>query len=245
MKYHFITFATPEYMSYAEQNIKSALTIGGFDFAKIYTMEDIDSHFKIKNNNILKQSKGAGYWIWKPYIIFKHLLELNEGDILCYNDSKYIWNKNVRDFENDILIGKNIGVYSNKPNSGTHIEKQWTKTDAYTLMNIPKGQFRESVKNTNQVWGGLILLRKSFNPIKFISEWMTYSQDDRILTDSICIFEKNDSSFIENRHDQTILSLLCKKWGIKMNTLDKSYMIDLRNPSYTFGQLNCPKSSPI
>lgn len=230
MKYHFITFATPDFMSYAKENVNSALSIGGFDYAKIYTMEDIDEHYKIKNKSLFQYKRLGGYAVWKPYIIFKHLLEIEEGDILCYNDSKYIWTKNVRDFENDILIGKNIGVYLNKPNSGTYIEKQWTKTDAYTLMNIPKGKFRESVKNSNQVWAGFILLRKSLNPLKFISEWMTYNQDPRIASDSPSIFEQNDYIFTENRHDQTILSLLCKKWGIKMHIIDKSYMIDVRNP---------------
>lgn len=229
MKYHFITFATPDFISYAEENVKSALSVGGFDFAKIYTMEDIDTHYKIKNQSILKCKRGSGYWIWKSYIIFKHLLEIEEGDILCYNDSKYVWTKNVREFENNILMGKNIGVYSHKPNGGITIEKYYTKEDAYILMNI-QGNFKEQVKNTPQVWAGFILIRKSLNPMKFISEWMIYSQDPRLITDSPSIFGPNDSSFIENRHDQTILSLLCKKWGIKMHIIDKSYMIDVRNP---------------
>ena len=230
VKYHFITFATPDHMSFAEANVKSALEVGGFDTAKIYTMDDIDNDFKKKNNFILSQKRGSGYWLWKPYIILKKLLEIEEGDILCYNDSKYLWLTNVRVFENDILIGRNIGVYSNKPNDGKYVEKHLTKYDAFVLMNIPNNEVGERIKNSNQVWGGFILLRKSFNPIRFIGEWLTYTQDARIATDSNSIFGKNDPNFYENRHDQTILSLLCKKWGIPMHTLDKSYMIDVRNP---------------
>jgi len=229
VKYHFITFATPDHMSFAEANVKSALEDGGFDTAKIYTMDDIDDCYKLKNSHLFKYKRLAGYAVWKPYIILKRLLEIEEGDILCYNDSKYLWLKNVRVFENDILIGKNIGVYSNKPNSGTHIEKQWTKNDAYILMNIPQNKFGEIVKNSNQVWSGFILLRKCFNPIRFIGEWLTYNQDARIATDSNNIFRQNDPIFIENRHDQTILSLLCKKWGIPMHTIERNYMIDVRN----------------
>jgi hypothetical protein len=230
VKYHFITFATPDHMSFAEANVKSAIEVGGFDTAKIYTMNDIDDCYKLKNSHLFKYKRLAGYAVWKPYIILKRLLEIEEGDILCYNDSKYLWLKNVRVFENDILIGRNIGVYSNKPNSGKHIEKQWTKNDAYILMNIPQNKFGEIVKNSNQVWSGFILLRKCFNPIRFIGEWLTYNQDARIATDSTSIFGPNDSKFCENRHDQTVLSLLCKKWGIPMHTLDRSYMIDVRNP---------------
>ena len=226
VKYHFITFATPDHMVFAEVNVKSALEIGGFDTAKIYTMSDIDEYYKFKNSHFFKHKRLGGYAVWKPYIILKRLLEIDEGDILCYNDSKYIWLKNVRVFENDILTGKNIGVYENKPNSGTHIEKQWTKNDAYILMNASNDKF----KNSNQVWSGFILLRKSFNPIRFIGEWLTYNQDFRIASDTNNLFGKNDPFFIENRHDQTILSLLCKKWSIPMHRLDKNYMIDVRNP---------------
>jgi hypothetical protein len=229
VKYHFITFATPDHMSFAQQNVQSALSVGGFDTAKIYTMDDVDHCFKQKNKHILQQ-KQHGYWIWKPYIILKKLLEIDENDILCYNDSKYIWKTNVRKLENDILSNKNIGVYSNKPNSGNNIEKEWTKGDAFVLMNIPNNDYGNYVKNSNQVWAGFVLLRKSFNPVRFIGEWLTYVQDYRIVTDSPNMLQNNDIIFKENRHDQTTLSLLCKKWGIKMDMIDRNDMIDVRNP---------------
>jgi len=229
VKYHFITFATPDFMSFAEENVKSALSVGGFNTAKIYTMNDIDDYFKSKNSHILNQQRGSGYWLWKPYIIFKKLLEIDENDILCYNDSKYIWKTNVRKLENDILSNKNIGVYTNKPNGGNHIEKQLTKGDAFLLMNIPNNSYGNEIKNSAQAWGGLVIFRKSFNPIRFVSEWLTYCQDHRIITDNPSVIVGNDNSFVENRHDQSILSLLCKKWGIQMHTLDRNDMIDIRN----------------
>lgn len=229
VKYHFITYATPDFMSFAEENVKTALSVGGFDTAKIYTPDDIDDLFKSKNNFLLSHKRLGGYAVWKPYIILKRLLEIDEDDILCYNDSKYLWLKNVRQFEKDILSDKNIGIYLNKPNSGTHIEKKWSKYDAFCLM-VPKGNVINNFKNSNQAWSGFILLRKKFNPIRFIGEWLTYNQDPRIASDLPSLFGKNDDIFTENRHDQTILSLLAKKWGIPMHIIDKSYMIDCRNP---------------
>lgn len=231
VKYHFITFASPDHMSFAETNVKSALSVGGFDTAKIYTLDDIDDYFKVKNSHILNKPRGSGYWIWKPYIILKKLLEIEEEDILCYNDSKYVWLKNVREFEKDVLTKKNIGVYKNKPNGSTYIEKQWAKTDALVLMNIVQNNnFRNFVMDTEQVWTGFILLRKSFNPIRFVGEWLTYVQDERIVTDSVSVFGRENLSFNENRHDQTVLSLLCKKWGIFMHEMNRNNLLDVRNP---------------
>ena len=230
MKYHFITFATDDHMSFAIKNVESALSVGKFDTATIYTMNDLDEHFKYKNKYLLNFKRLAGYAVWKPYIILKKLLEIDENDILCYNDSKYIWLKDVREYEKDILISRNIGGYLNKPNSGNNIEKQWTKFDAYALMNVKLGHIKDNFSNTSQIWSGFLLLRRCFNSIRFVGEWLTYNQDDRIVTDSKSIFGPEDNIFTENRHDQTVLSLLFKKWGIPMNTIDKSYMIDVRNP---------------
>jgi hypothetical protein len=229
-KYHFITFATPDFIKYAKDNIKSALNVGGFDTATLYTMKDIDPYFIQQNSKLLKHKRLGGYAVWKPYIIYKKLLEIDENDILCYNDSKYLWLTNVRNMEIQLLSDKNIGVYSNKPNSGNHIEKQYTKGDAFLYMNIPNNDFGNYVKNSPQAWSGFILLRKSFNPIRFIGEWLTYNQDNRIADDSPTSIIPNDKIFTENRHDQTILSLLCKKWGIHMHMIDRTWLIDIRNP---------------
>ena len=49
-KYHFITFATPDHMSFAENNARSAINVGKFDTIQIYTMDDIDEEFKLKIN---------------------------------------------------------------------------------------------------------------------------------------------------------------------------------------------------
>jgi hypothetical protein len=228
VKYHFITFATPDHMSFAEANVKSALEVGGFDTSKIYSINDIDEKYITQNINLFNRKRGYGYWNWKPYFILKRLLEIDENDILCYNDSKYLWLTNVRKIEKDILLDKNIGVYGNRPNSGSAIEKEWTKMDALVLMNIPANMF-ENILNTGQVWAGFNLLRKSFISIRFIGEWLTYVQDYRIVTDSPSIFGPENSSFREHRHDQSILSLLCKKWGILMHEMNKNDLIDIRN----------------
>ena len=234
VKYHFITYATDDHRIFAEHNKYSALNVGKFDEAKIYSFNDIDENFKIKNEYFFgsKNIRGAGYWIWKPYIILKKLLEIEEGDILCYNDSKYIWLKDIRVFANDILSDKNIGTYYNKPNYNVQpAEKYYSKIDSYILMNVPMKKINQ-IKESPQVWAGFILLKKNFETIRFISEWLTYVQDYRISSDIKSIFSREMPEFKENRHDQTTLSILLKLWEIKMHYLDKTYLLDMRNPAY-------------
>ena len=59
------------------------------------------------------------------------------------------------------------------------------------------------------------IYKKNDYTVKFIQEWLYYCQDKRIVTD-----DKNTQGmpnypdFRENRHDQSVLSLLIKKHGL-------------------------------
>lgn len=229
MKYHFITYATNDYMNLARNIINSAIDKGKFDTVKIYTPADIDIVFFNKNKNILNEKRGSGYWIWKPYIIQKRLNEIPEGDILCYCDSSYLFLQNIQRLSEKWLKNKNIAAANHKPNDVSFIEKNFTKKDAYILMNIATDQL-ESIKNSTQVWAGFVLLRKCHNSVRLIGEWLTYCQDERIVSDDISILGEEDDEFRENRHDQTVLSLLLKKWGLPMEDISKEFLFNIRKP---------------
>ena len=56
-----------------------------------------------------------------------------------------------------------------------------------------------------------MIYKKTKFSIKFIQKWLYYCQDSRIITDDLNTMGKdNYHQFRENRHDQTILSLLIK-----------------------------------
>ena len=50
--------------------------------------KDIDPEFYAKNKFILNQPRGAGYWLWKHYIIKDALSRVNDGDIDGFLQSK-------------------------------------------------------------------------------------------------------------------------------------------------------------
>ena len=66
-----INFANGFFYKSQRYNTKTGLGIGGFDKATSYTPKDIDREFFKQNRQILSRSKGAGYWLWKPYFIKK------------------------------------------------------------------------------------------------------------------------------------------------------------------------------
>ena len=49
----------------------------------------------------------------------------------------------------------------------------------------------------------------------FVTQWLAYAQDSRAITDDAnALGAPNYKDFHENRHDQSILSLLAKKWNL-------------------------------
>ena len=57
------------------------------DVVYMYRKEHLDDAFVAKNKKILDQKRGAGYWLWKPYVVLKTLLEVPEGAVMIYLDS--------------------------------------------------------------------------------------------------------------------------------------------------------------
>jgi hypothetical protein len=235
MKHHFITFATPNgpYIKDAIGLCASATAVARFDTALIGNMSLLDPVFKKQNAHILQHSRGAGYWLWKPYVILKRLGELSDGDVLCYCDSSYRFLSDARIISDAWLSDGDIGACHNKPNDSgwqEHTDHKYTKCDAFALMNVPPGDERERIKSTPQAWAGFILLRKSETSVAFVREWLHYAQNAQIITDSPSTTAPEDSEFKENRHDQSIYSILLKMNHVRLNFIEKQFLHNNRNP---------------
>lgn len=120
-----ITFCHNQYYNSAKKNCCKAIKAGFssckviyffinlFLFFLIYGMDELDDQWKKKNSKTLKCSTGAGYWLWKPYIILQSLKQLKDGDILFYSDAgSYINNKPDYLFKCVIEDEKGIVVFS-------------------------------------------------------------------------------------------------------------------------------------
>ncbi len=172
-----------------------------------YSPSLIDKLFFEENKIILSSPKGGGYWLWKPYIIKDALSKINDNDILIYADSG----------SHFIHDANEIGILPEKSNQDVIpfemelAESSWTKRDAFILMNVDGLGFEKA----NQRLASFIVIKKSPLSMKFIDEYLKYCCDERIITDipNTCRFP-NYLDFKEHRHDQSIFSLLSKKYGL-------------------------------
>lgn len=187
---------------------KTAVEVGGFDKVIAFSPQDLDSNFVRKNERVLKQGRGVGYWLWKPYIIQKTLAALGPDDVLFYCDAGAFFIQPIDPYmEIMYKTGQSLIPFF----IPHHIEKHWTKRDAFILMDCDTPAY----SHTQQRIGGVHLWRRSAFTLRFVAEWLRYTEDRRIITDMPNQYgQPNYPDFREHRHDQSILSLLTKKYGL-------------------------------
>ena len=87
-----ISYGDSKFARQLEFNGKSALEMAKVDEFYGYTPDDIDPEFKKKNEDILNRPRGNGYWLWKPYFLYRTLEEkLDYGDFLIYSDAGILY----------------------------------------------------------------------------------------------------------------------------------------------------------
>lgn len=217
-----ISFANKLFASSQRFNARAARRFGADKVIK-YTPKDIEESFKQENADIWNNTRGYGYWIWKPYITLKTLEVAKDGDFIIYMDAGACFTDNIS-ILTDIMNKDNIDIMIFCLHS---IEKKYTKRDAFILLDCDEPKFTE----TPQRCATYFILRKSDKSMKFIKEWLKYAKDRRIITnDKNVMGLENYEGFIENRHDQSILSLLSKKWNIKVYRDPAPYGLDMKYP---------------
>ena len=90
------------------------------------------------------------------------------------------------------------------------LERQYTKRDAFILLGVDSPFYSE----TGQFNAAFQIYKKTRFTEAFLEEYLYYSQDRRIITDDPNkLGKENYNEFKDHRHDQSILSLLTKKYA--------------------------------
>lgn len=190
------------YESFRKVNSWTAKHIGKADRIIEYKKDDIDQNFVDANSAIFAYKRGAGLWLWKPYLIHKALLSINDGDWLMYLDSGTTV---INDIHKIVSFTEQQGqeiFLMEQP----LLSRQFTKRECYVKMGIEDN-------GENQVLGLLLLLRKSRTSLEFVKEWLEICEDEELLSPNK--FYKNIKEFEDfyaHREDQSLLNLLRIKY---------------------------------
>jgi hypothetical protein len=200
-------YANRPYRLSQQLNARSGLEVGGVDVVRSFSPRQLDAGFRRRNAHILRARRGAGYFLWKPYVVERVLAALEPGDWLFYTDSGVVFVDSVRhlvDFANE----RELDVLCFET---PFLESQFTKRDAFVLLDCDEPRFADSRHRL----AGFSLWRASDSALTLARSWLTHAQDPRAITDAANELGKpNYPGWVEHRWDQSIFSLLTKREGL-------------------------------
>jgi hypothetical protein len=201
----------------------------GIDNVISYNRQHIDKGFYLNNKDILDAERGAGYWLWKPYIINKTINQLSEGDILIYSDAGVAFINDPKCIIDQ--MDEDIFMFSN---GWPHVE--WCKGDVLAailpITNHDIYGYKHIGPDIKQVQASVIFFKVTDKAKAFIKEWLLYCQMPWFIDDSPSVLS-NFPTFAEHRHDQAILTCLQIKYGYKTHWWPTIYSEHLpRTDSY-------------
>ncbi len=209
---HFITYGdSPKYSISKKHILGLAKHSGFFESCSGYSKKDLDYEFINKYNDILNEERGGGYYLWKPRIIYNVLKNIKPDDVLVYTDSGSTFNYHAKNRFYDYIELLISSEFANLrfENKKQYIEKYWTSKELFEYFNVDiDSNNAESV----QLMGGHLLFQNNEHTKNLLEEFFeVVNYDRKLITDFYT--ENSIKGFQENRHDQSILSLLTKTLG--------------------------------
>lgn len=202
---YVINYADGEpYESFRKINTKTAYRFGKADKVIEFSSKDIPQSYKDEHKDIFAYKRGAGLWLWKPYLIHKALSQLDEGDWLFYSDAGVTF---INDLHHLVRCAQNnnLDIFTVEQ---PLLCRQFTKRECYIKLGVAE-------HGENQALGLLLLLRKSDLSMQFVSQWLQLCEDEELISPKRFYPEVDEwSDFAAHREDQSLLSLLRDKWQL-------------------------------
>lgn len=228
MKIHLISYGDARYQKQRAYLKETAMVSSFFDELSIFSKEDIDPGFLEDFQDIFSFRKGGGYMIWKPYFIKKALDALPEGDILIYCDAGCMVNDWGKERFDEYIVRLNNSKKGVLAFELKHKEYQYTKREVFNCF-----QATNEVIKTNQIISGILFFKKCEQSCKVVNEWYQTIYNNRWLFTDQLDKSIQDPRFLEHRHDQSILSVILKKYGAEVLT-DETYFDDFMRKGHEY-----------
>jgi hypothetical protein len=202
-----LTFGDAKFEWALQRIEREAASSTFFDEQIVTQPADLGARFWERHGDFVRtNSRGFGYWLWKPWIILEQLSQRRPGDIIVYADAGCTINPAGRKrFDEYLEIAREsptgtMGFQMKFP------EKRYTKGDAFEAL---KAWHLKDTGHLSASVGVFVCCNKS---IELVRDWLAAAEDYSLISDAPSRVP-NDESFVVHRHDQSLYSLVSKLRG--------------------------------
>jgi hypothetical protein len=225
---HFMTYANDVFETAKKRLVKEAIQFNEFTTINDFGPENLPSWVQKKYQDILNVRRGGGYWLWRPFILYEKLKQINDGEFLLFLDAGCKLNplgkKRFHEYIN-MLHTSEYGILSfqmsgNKGPGTLAKEKEWTTKEIFDYFNV---SLDSEIANSGQLLGGVFIIKKNKHSMNYVKEVIKCMMRYPLLTTDSYNRNQNEY-FIDNRHEQSITSVLRKVIGTIIIDGDESWM---------------------
>ena len=209
----FISYAN-EAMAYSLKRIgRQARKLGIFDEVILYTPSDVPDY--VRKSPLFACPRGAGYWCWKPALIYETLQRYEEGTIVVYVDAGCTLRKSpewarllgkMDDYDTICFQYAESQPQWERWGAGTARIKHWTKKKT---LDFVKDYFHNpEVGELCQIMGGVLFMKGKENTVLKVWNDLIFSRPDLIMDPTPEELTDQEPYFAGHRHDQSILTPL-------------------------------------
>jgi len=199
---------------------RQAEATGLFSSVNVETGDEIfDRHpsFRAHEDFVRNNPRGWGYWLWKPFLIQQYLERIPEGDLLLYLDAGcevLTWNASKLGALLDKALKRQVMLLDFRDLPIFNISF-WSKQSWLDKAAREYPSRRRQIE-VPKVSAGCIALVRCEPTLRLARAWLNAcsAQGYRYIDDRPSSVP-NRQAFFENRHDQSILSILVEHFGFE------------------------------
>ena len=159
MKKYFLTYGDKKF-NIAKKHLSLLAKESKF-FDEVITLgpNDLDKDFKAKFNEVFKDTKGGGFWIWKHKIIKNLVDDIKTNDLIIYCDAGASLNYKAEKRFNEYIEIINDSAYGNfrMDCESQFKEIQYTTKEIFNYFNV---DLSSEISSSTQLQAGHMIFKK-------------------------------------------------------------------------------------
>lgn len=213
-----LTCSNRAYASRRSQLVRAAKACGNATFSRIVQHDENTIALLPGYGTIAplltdaSNSRGWGFWAWKPIVVLAALEGLADDEALLYLDAGLdLKCERGREREYGRFLqriapwtGRDVTAVP-QPSSDS-VERLWTKADTLAHFGVLNNS---AVFNSQQYFGGYFFLRKTPASVALVQRWLDTFRTPQLVNDAPSVLP-NFHRFRGHRHDQSVWSVLRK-----------------------------------
>ena len=201
-------------MAYSLKRIgRQARKLGIFDEVLLYTPADVPEY--VLKSPLFACPRGAGYWSWKPALIYETLQKYDEGTVVVYVDAGCTLRKSsewarlldkMEEYDTICFQYAELQPQWARWGAGSSKIKHWTKK---ATLDFVQDYFHDpEAGELCQIMGGILFMKGKRNAVLETWKELMFSHPDLIMDPTADELKDQYPWFAGHRHDQAILTPL-------------------------------------